>query len=75
MGQEAAAQGPNPTTIRIHCMIVSLNTDRDSTRHVPSALGEEIVLAIDMDHTIFEHTLPLVLHTSNLRGLVLVTHN
>ena len=32
----------------------------------PSAFGEEIVLAIDMDHPVLEDTLPFVLYTRDL---------
>jgi hypothetical protein len=33
---------------------------------IPCALGEEIVLAIHMDHAVFQDALPLIFYTGNL---------
>lgn len=39
---------------------------RRTEHYAPCALLEEIVLAIHVDHAIFEDALPLVLDTGNL---------
>lgn len=34
--------------------------------YIPSALGEEVVLPVDMNHAVLEDTLPLILYTCDL---------
>ena len=34
--------------------------------HAPSALGEQVVFAVDVDHPVLENAFPLVLDTSDL---------
>lgn len=45
-------------------MACTKNTDRSG--NLPGALGKQIVFAINMDHSVLEDTLPLILNSSYL---------
>jgi hypothetical protein len=52
----------------MHITQLSLTSVKGEPNHIPSTLREQVVLTIDMDHTILQDALPLVFHSGDLHA-------